>query len=394
MDGTRRNNRSVNVAKKSESKNFQEILSDLKKDIIADLYVLEGDEDYLKAKLVKALETLLVTPATRALDMAVFDPGGRTGPEDLKRIRNELQTPPFLSKRRLIVVRKSGLFYNARKSTARLSEASGEEDSDEKDEEVAQTVNASPAKAGNGELSISNLLEYVSGNSCLVFVEEKVDKRQKALLEKVYQKGVLGLISRPDPATLRTWVRKEFEREKISISAQTTDSLIDRNDGSLFPMSNEIQKLILLAKSVPKSTIDDADLDDIGIADLKGSIFDLVDALSAQKAGEAYRLLEALFAQKQPVPLIFFMLARHIRQLIIAKDLGTVSLITQRMKVMPFVANKLYHQSRNVSFETLEAIYRSCHDADVSVKTSRITDRIALDVLIAESSEQMKQSKR
>ncbi len=379
------------MAKKNETKNFNDILSDLKSGLIADLYVLEGEEEYLKNKLLKALETLLIEPAVRALDLVIFEPSGKAGADDLRKIISELNTPPFMSKKRLIIVRKSGLFSSSRKTTSRSVEASDEDEAEDAGDDSVTAAASLPSNRGDGRiLTVGDVIDNTCGTACLVFIEDKVDKRQKLLVEKIQNRGVLAVISKPDPGTLRIWVRKEFERERIALSPEVIDAFIDRNDGSLLQMSNEICKLVLYARSVPKGRIYFQDLDAIGIADLKGSIFELVDALSARKAGEAYRILEVLLSQKQPIQLIFFMLARHVRQLITAKDIGNVSQIQQRMKVMPFVANKLYYQSRNVTFGNLEYIYKSCHDADVSIKTSRITDRIALDVLIAESADRIR----
>lgn len=376
----------VQVAKKNEMKTFNDILSDLKNGVIANLYVLEGEEEYLKSKLLKALETLLVEPATKTLDLVVFDLGGKPSGEALKKIINELRTPPFMSKKRLIVIRKSGLFSTVRKIGSRNSGVSGDEESEEQENDGQPAADSPVSRSSDKDLTVHDLIDNTCETACLVFIEDKVDKRQKALVEKIQNNGILANISKPDSGTLRTWVRKEFERDRISLTPEVIDAFIDRNDGSLLQMNNEISKLVLYAQSVPTSRLGFKDLEAIGIADLKGNIFELVDALSAKKAGEAYRILDILVSQKQPVQLIFFMLARHIRQLIIAKDLGSIPQIQQRMKVMPFVANKLFYQSRNVAFDNLEYIYKSCHDADLSVKTSQITDKIALDVLIAESS--------
>ncbi len=388
--------RSVHVEKKKSGKSFQDILSDLKKGIIADLYVLEGEEEYLKGKLCKALETLLIEPASRTLDLAVIEPERKASQDDLIRIRRELGAPPFLSKRRLVIVRKSGLFSSAARRTETADDdddddgasrsAAGGEREEGQDQEAVPAVTAYPDKA----ISLIDLIRDTSGTSCLVFCEDKVDRRQKQLVAEIEARGVLADITKPDTETLRIWVRKEFEREGIGLPPDTIDALIGRNDGNLLQMSGEIAKLSLYAHSVPKNRISLQDLDAVGIADLKGSIFDLIDALSGRRTGEAYRILEVLISRKQPVQLIFFMLSRHIRQLIAAKDLGNQELIRQKMKVLPFVAAKLLRQSGHVSSENLESIYRSCHEADLAVKTSRITDRIALDVLIAESATGMK----
>jgi len=63
-----------------------------------------------------------------------------------------------------------------------------------------------------------------------------------------------------------------------------------------------------------------------------------------------------LLGQKEPVQLISFMLARHFRQLICAKDLGRSDALVRELKVMPFVANRLLQQAKQLSIERMEQI--------------------------------------
>ena len=93
-------------------------------------------------------------------------------------------------------------------------------------------------------------------------------------------------------------------------------------------------------------------------------------------------LLDTLIAQKQPVQLITFMLARHFRQLIVAKSAGSPDRVVTKLKVMPFVASRLVNQARKISADALEAQYQACFETDLAVKTGKITDRLALEMLL------------
>jgi DNA polymerase-3 subunit delta len=371
----------------------------MKSGLIRSLYVLEGDENYLKNKILIALESKLIEPSVKSLDYVVFDYRNMPGKVSLNKIENEIKTPPFMSAKRLVVVKNSGLFSYSAKSgksaksgRSKSNDVAIEADSDNNDSVNEESggsdsgniiINESVPDTKDKQSEIIKILNADMDTSCLVFIEDKIDKRMKMVIEKIKERGILAEITRPDIKTIRLWVTKELEKFSIRIQPAACDIFIERNDSGLQQMTGEIEKLVLHAKSQDKSIITETDVEEIGISDLKGSIFDLVDALSKNNGTEAYRILDVLIVQKQPIPLISFMLARHIRQLLTAKDIGSPELITKRMKVMPFVANKLYYQSKNFSFESLEDIYRECFDTDVAVKTSKIQDKLGLETLFA-----------
>jgi len=366
------------VAKQKDTIGFKEVLAELKKGIIQPVYLFEGDETYLKNKLIKAIESLLIEPSTKSLDYILFDYSNQPSKVNMQQIQAEMKTPPFLSKRRMIVIKNSGLFNMGGKSKKQ-----SETPSDETETEESESVPDNPTSSKDRQAQLLSLLQSASDSCCLVFVEDKADKRMKSIIEKIQGNGLLASITKPDLREIRLWVRGEFAKSDISISPEVCDYLIDRNDGNLQSMVGEIEKLSLLSQAKNKNSVEKEEIDEIGSSDLKGSIFDIVDALSKKNAQEAYRLLDLLLVQKQPIPLISFMLARHVRQLIAAKDLGSPDAIIKKMKVIPFVANKLFYQAKNFSFDSLEDLYQECYESDLAVKTSKIQDRLALEILFA-----------
>lgn len=370
------------MAKQKESTGFKDVLSELKNGIIQPLYVFEGDEVYLKNKLLKAIESLLIEPSTKPLDYVSFDYSNQSSKVNIGQLSVETRTPPFLSKRRLVVVKNSSLFVLGGKGK-KEEKIQSEESQDEQDENPGENPVENPYSAKDRQSQILSLIQSGSDSCCLIFIEDKVDKRLKAIVEKIQETGTLALITKPDLREIRLWVKGEFAKSEISITADVCDYFIDRNDSNLQSMVCEIEKIVLFVQSKGKNSVDKQEIDEIGSSDLKGSIFDIVDALSKKNAQEAYRLLELLLVQKQPIPLISFMLARHIRQLITAKESGNADSIARRMKIIPFVSNKLFYQAKNFSFESLEDLYKECFESDLAVKTSKIQDRLALETLFA-----------
>ena len=55
------------------------------------------------------------------------------------------------------------------------------------------------------------------------------------------------------------------------------------------------------------------------------------------------------------------------------------------MKLQPFVAGKIMLQAKTFSREQILSYVNLCVDAEESVKTGRLTDRLAVELLIAKT---------
>lgn len=352
------------MAKKKANATFNDILRELRNGNVRPLYVLEGQEDYLKSKLLKSIEKLVIEPSTKDLDYSFRDLDNNRGKISIQEIKNEINTPAFMSKKRLCAIKNSGLFSSGTGNTKNTDEQEISKNKPETDEMV-------------------DLLENIPEQSCLVFLEEKVEKRRKKVLEAISRKGLLADISKPDIRTVRTWVASELKKHGLVIEKEACDHFIERNDSRLQQMTEEIQKLVLYAKYFSITEIKIEDMDNIGIYDLKGGIFDLTDSLSKNNPQKAYKMLDSLISQRQPLPLISFMVGRHFRQLLIAKDIGNVQEIIRKMKVIPFVANKLYYQSNSFGENELHLINNKIFETEKSVKTSEIDDKTGIELLFA-----------
>ncbi|NLM76581.1 MAG: DNA polymerase III subunit delta [Ruminococcaceae bacterium] len=335
------------------------------------LYVLYGEETFLIDKLVEALGELLITAGSAALDRVVLQQGGRAGRLEPARVQAEVMTPPFLSRCKLVIVRQSGWFSSSRRSTP----------AEETDDETEQNGSSSSGT----QQTLLELLAALPDSACLVFVEDKVDRRLKTLVTAVEKAGVLVDMGKQQPQILQRWIEAECKRQKLTIETLAAQSLIDRCEGSMQVIRQELDKLFLYCQGSGVTRVTARLVDDLSLPDLHGSIFDMTDALAAGRADRALELADVLISQKQPVQLIQFMLARHLRQLICAAELSQPGQIAAALKVPPFVAGRLARQARDLPPEQLEKLYQACFQADIAVKSGRISDRLALETLLVES---------
>src|SRR5919201_937828 len=73
------------------------------------VYALTGDEDFLKRQALQRLQELLLGDADPAFAVATYPGDGAAWPA----IRNELDTLPFLSPRRVVVIEPADPFVTA-----------------------------------------------------------------------------------------------------------------------------------------------------------------------------------------------------------------------------------------------------------------------------------------
>lgn len=333
------------------AKSYDELALSLKNNQIQSIYLLFGEEDYLVEQVVRALSRRLIAQGCQDADMYTGDYSSVKA--DAEKLNELVSTPPFLSSKRLIVIKESGLFAGRSPDSP----------------ESAQTF--------------VRLFENIPDFSCLVFVEEKVDKRKKLLYEAVTQNGMAVNFARRNADDLGKWIASSLKRHEIRITLDAMGSLIDRTEGSMRVLDQEVKKLILSCDGKGSKEISLADVDAVCIPDIRGSVFQMTDAIGARDIGKALRVLDTLVSLKEPIPRIRFMLARHVRQLICAKELAQQDSIISQLKVVPFVARNLLAQSRAFQMEELLMLYDACTMSDLSVKTGKIDDRLSMELLVS-----------
>lgn len=328
------------------------LIKDVKAGQIKPVYLLWGEETFLIADIVKRLKQQLLAAEALELDFSTFDADGLPARLDWIKIRTELQTPPFLSVKRVLYIKNSGLFKAA--------------------------VNLSPDQNEAMEACLAHQASW----ACLIFKEEKVDKRTKKLLNIVQQHGSAVELTRMDLNGLINWSAAYLKRYDLKISRLAAESLIDRCEADMQKLSNELNKLRLYAQSVGLRELNQAEIDGVSVPDLRGSIFDLTDALAVGDAGKALRLYRLLRQNKEAGSLILFMLARHIKQLACARSAGREELLSALMKLPPFVLRRLIQQSKRFNIEQLGTMYTLCHERDRLIKWGKMDEEIALEALI------------
>ncbi len=328
---------------------------------LSNLYLFYGPEEFLKKYYLDCMEKILVRSGTEDLNKTVVE-----GKVDEKKLSEYCEALPVFSDYRLVVVKNSGLFKSAKKD---------DESGEKKDEK----------KSRSRDDSIADYLEKLPPYTCLVFYEDEIDKRLR-ITGLVAKKGLVVEFPYQEAADLIKWIKKGFRSNGLEIGDAAASMLVEYCEPGMTDILNEINKLVLYKSKGGEVT--EEDIAAVCTKSIKSRIFDLTDAIAEKNGEKALALLEEMIALKEPIPRIFYMITRQLRlvlkmKLITAEGIST-SEAASRLSLTPYAARKIAAQGRGFTEEKLAQALKSCLYLDAAVKTGRLKDRIAAELLIAE----------
>lgn len=255
-------------------------------------------------------------------------------------------TMPFFAERRLILVEDSGFFKSAPDALVQY-------------------------------------LPSMPDTTCLVFAETEVDKRSR-LYKKVRELGYAAEMARQDAASLARWAGGILAKEGKKITARTMEHLLEMTGDDMENIRMELDKLV--SYTLNRDVITDADVEAICTVRVTSRIFEMIAAISSRQTKKAMDLYEDLLTLKEPPMRILFLIARQFNQILQVKELMNQgmdrSAIASRLKMQPFVVGKVMPQARQFSREQICSYVELCVDAEEGVKSGKLQDRLAVELLI------------
>ena len=147
----------------------------------------------------------------------------------------------------------------------------------------------------------------------------------------------------------------------------------------------ELEKLVCY--TMGRDVITKEDVDAVGTVHVTSRVFDMVAAIVAGNTKKAMDLYEDLLTLKEPPMRILFLIARQFNQLLqiteltaAGKDKGAIA---SALKVPPFAVGKLTAQARAFTRDQILSWVTLCVETEEAVKTGRLSDRLAVELLIA-----------
>lgn len=320
---------------------------DLKTGQFNNVYLLYGEEAYLKKQYKEKLRNAMLSPDD-TMNYAYYEGKGI----NVNEVIDLAETLPFFAERRLIILEDTGLF-----------------------------------KSASSELA--DYLKEMPDTTAMIFIESEVDKRNK-LYKAVQNKGRAVELGRQDESTLIRWVAGSFKREGKAVSENTVRYLLSKVGTDMENIQKELEKLFCYAMDKDSITIEDVEA--ICTTQITNQIFDMVNAVADRQQKKALQYYYDLLALKEPPMRILFLLARQFKLLLEVKDMDQKGYgrkeIAEKAGLSPFVVGKYQTQAKAFQTKELRKIIEDSVETEECVKTGRLSDTLGVELFIVRYSSQ------
>ena len=328
------------------SEYMKTIDADIKSGTFAPVYLLYGEEAYLKKQYEEKLKRALI-PEDDTMNFSQFE-GKDIRPGE---IIDLAETMPFFAERRLILIENSGVFKNAC-------------------EDLAEYMKAIPAA------------------TCFVFVEEEVDRRSK-MFKNVKEAGRAVEFTRQNEQILTQWILGRMKKENKNITQAAMQHFLNSVGNDMEYIDKELEKLFCYC--MDKDVIETEDVAAVCVEQTTNKIFDMVNAIAEKNQKKALDLYYDLLALKEPPMRILFLIARQFQILLQVKELSGKGydnkFIASKAGVPEFAVRRNQGQARSFTGEQLYAAVADCVQTEEAVKTGNMNDRMGVELLIVKYSE-------
>lgn len=324
---------------------MQTINEDIKNGTFRRVYLLYGDEDYLKLQYKNKLLRALVTEGD-TMNFSRFE--GKEA--QVPALIDLAETMPFFAEHRVILVEDSGFFKNA---AAQLAE----------------------------------YLPDMPETTCMIFIEKEVDKRSKTY-KSLKDIGRMVEFKTPDEKMLTSWVLTVLQKNGKKLTQPTMQLFLEKAGNSMGNIDRELEKLICYVGD--REIIQMDDVEEICTGQTENRIFDMIHMMAEKRQKEALELYYDLLALKEPPMRILFLLVRQFNILLQVKTMVAAGMeqnqIADRAGLRSFTIRRYRSEAGHFSVQKLKEALRDCARAEEDVKTGRLDDRLSVELILVKYS--------
>ena len=306
------------------------------------LYILFGEESYLRQQYTAAIAEGILKDAPRDFNYDFFEADNAALEEVLSLVR----TPPMMASYRVVVLSN------------------------------IQTLR---------KADLQHLTQYIQSpleTTALLCCSTEPDIKKVPTL--MQQQGVTIACQPYEGTQLRQWVKRTVTRHQAQISDDAIEGLLRDHDHDLQTLALELDKLSTYAGAEGDITL--ADVQDVSGVSRHHSLFALSDALGTRQSAEALIVIDRLLQQGEPPLVVFSMIVRHLRLLWSTKQMAQrhadPSRLVKALGLPRHVCQQLLRHSSQLSTARLRHLYTLAIDADLAFKTSNKSPQAILESLV------------
>jgi DNA polymerase-3 subunit delta len=340
-----------------------EAIAQAKRGALLPLYVLVGEERFLRDQVVVAIRAAALGSGIAAFNEDKF----QAGEVDVDKVLAAARTVPMMAPKRFVLVRGVERWDSAR-------DAAGDDDEGGDDKSSA----TSP---------LDKLAAYASApidSTCVVLVAEKIDGRRK-LAAVAKRQGFMVSCETLDARALPAWIVDRARAKGHAMADDVAELLAAIAGPELAYVNDALERLSLYAGD--GNAIDEAAVADCVARVRTADTWALVDAVGKRDLGEGMRILADVYDPRDRGLPLLGALAWSIRQLAryqAASAAGASPDEAARKAgvFQPFRARELAAKARGVRAKEVERWLLVLAETDVALKSSRRPADAILDDML------------
>jgi DNA polymerase-3 subunit delta len=332
------------------------------------LYILTGQDDFSINQSLDEIKRDIGDQAVLATSTTTLDGQQVT----IDQLRNICETMPFLSEKRLVIIRGLLERFETEGRSRRQTRTRRNNHQDE-------------------SKLFGALITQIPDSTVLVLVEGRITGNNP-LFKELAGKAVVKSFPLLRDAQLRQWIRKRVNDEGGSISPQSVDLLAKLIGSNLWIMASEIEKLLLF---VSGRRIEEEDVKSLASYAQQASVFTMVDAIVEFKTELAEQLLQQLLQRGAAPVYLLYMLSRQVQMIVRAGELkkqrkSKTEIQNKLGLTSEYALRKTLEQASRYSLSRLKGVYQHLLETDLAIKTGKYEGELALNILVAELCQQGK----
>lgn len=323
---------------------YSELRNKLEEGDIRPLYLFQGEEEFLMEEALDLLKEKVLGSRASDFNFEKFY-GKETRATD---ILSSAETTPFLSPRRLLLVKEADLLPSA-----------------DLDALADYATQPNPA-------------------TCLVLTAKKIDTKRKSFWEAWKTHGEIVQFWKLFENEVPKWIQQRAKEYDLSIPLEVALYLYERVGNDLRQLDQELKKVRGFLG--PGREVSQEVLENLSQHTRQYSVFDLVDSLSQKKLDQALKRLDVLLREGEEPLKILALIARQVRllwQVKLAKTEGkSLSWMEKEWGIPEKHLKNLQEQEKNFSLECLKKAFTRLSETDMALKSNLHTPQIVLESLI------------
>jgi len=338
--------------KRDSAKKVNTEYSELKKAIsnncLKSLYVLWGEESYLKDHYFGEMKKLLLPDGLEEFNHKYFE--GKN--VDLVALAAAVDALPVFSERTLVEVRDFD-FYKA-----------GEESRDR----------------------LETIIRDIPDYCCLVFIftdPEFKPSGNTRIHQTIKKIGASVEFKTQEQSDLMAWLSRRFAALSRTIDRADAQYMLFLCGDSMTKLVTEVEKIAAYSKT---SRITRADIDAVGTPEVSARVFDMTDAIAKGDFDRAARIMADLLELREPPVKLLAIISKQLRQLYYAKlclDNGKDATYLKGLcEIKDYPARILMENVKRMSLNWCENAVRLAAETDYLMKSDAMDDEELLKIML------------